>query len=474
MNDSIVPICVDLDGSLTPIDTLHESLVDVCRRFPGTLLRLPFWILKGKAYFKQAVAARTHVDFATLPIRADLLEWLQAERANGRRLVLVTAANRKIADGVASHVGIFDEVLASSESVNLGGEQKRRALAERFGEKGFDYVGNAQADVAVWKSAHRAIVVGGNGLAAKAGRVTEVARVFPVSLPRLKVWLKAIRLPQWVKNVLVFLPALLSHEFTNPAVLTASVLAFFAFSTCASSVYLINDLFDLASDRRHPRKSKRPFASGALSARSGLIVAVLLFGVSILIAVKISVWFCVVLASYYIITWAYTVRLKRHAIVDVLTLAGLYDMRIIAGAVATMIRPSFWLLAFAIFIFLSLGIVKRYAELYDARLAGKARAHGRGYSGDDLGLLLSLGTASGYCAVMVMAFYINSPDAQVLYKHIEPLWLICPLMLYWISRMWLLASRGQMDEDPVVFAIRDRISIAAFCLIGLIVFLSSV
>ena len=275
-----------------------------------------------------------------------------------------------------------------------------------------------------------------------------------------------------MKNVLVFLPALLAHRIGDPPVFLASLLAFVAFGLCASSVYVVNDLLDLSSDRRHPRKRLRPFASGVLSARSGLLASSALLATSVLLAATVNRWFCLSLAAYYFFTWLYTLQLKRAAIVDVMALAGLYTLRIIAGAAATTIEPSFWLLAFSIFIFLSLGIVKRFAELDGARQAGRDGGYGRGYSSDDLSLLMSLGIAAGYSAVVVMALYINSADSQALYKHNKPLWLICPLMLYWISRIWLLTSRGQMEDDPVVFAVRDRISLAVLGLIGFVVFVS--
>jgi 4-hydroxybenzoate polyprenyltransferase len=397
---------------------------------------------------------------------------LKNERKTGRRLVLATAADSEIADQVAAHLGFFDEVVASNGKDNLSGEHKRRALVARFGEKGFDYVGNEAKDAEVWRSARHAIVVGAQSVANHAQRVAEVARVFPVKGPALKVWIKAIRLHQWVKNALVFLPVLLAHSIFTPGVLPNAIAAFFAFGLCASSVYVINDLFDLAADRKHPRKRLRPFAAGTLSARSGVVAAALLLTAAIAIAVSVNLIFCGVLAGYYVLTWAYSVRLKRAAIVDVLTLAGLYTMRIIAGSAATMIQPSFWLLAFSVFIFFSLGCVKRYTELYDANQAIKEKTHGRGYWRDDLPLILSLGTASGYCTVLVMALYLNSPESQMLYVHSKPLWLICPLLLYWISRVWLLATRGQMHDDPVVFALRDKISLLVLVLIGVIVMVS--
>jgi len=241
---------------------------------------------------------------------------------------------------------------------------------------------------------------------------------------------------------------------------------------CASSVYIVNDLFDLASDRRHPRKHRRPFASGRLSPVAGLLVAVALFCGASVTAGSVSTAYCLVLAGYYVLTWAYTLTLKRSALVDVMVLAALYTIRIIAGAAATDIALSFWLLAFSVFIFVSLGFVKRYTELQDAVRAGNNGAHGRGYRGDDLPVLLALGVAAGYSAVLVVALYINSIESLTLYRHHKTMWLICPLLLFWISRVWLLTTRGHMHDDPVVFAIRDRISLLVFACLAVVVLLA--
>jgi 4-hydroxybenzoate polyprenyltransferase len=293
-----------------------------------------------------------------------------------------------------------------------------------------------------------------------------------MSEPAILVWLKAIRVHQWVKNLLVFLPAVLAHQILAPKVMAHSVGAFVAFSLCASSVYLINDLFDLAADRAHPRKRNRPFAAGSLSARSGLVASVVLFCGAAVLALAVGWKFAAVLAGYYLLTLAYSVRLKKAAFLDVMTLASLYTLRIIAGSAATNIQLSFWLLAFSVFIFLSLGFVKRYTELDEARQAGKTIAAGRGYMAADLPLIMTLGVAAGYCTVVVMALYINSADSQVLYRHNKPLWLVCPLLLYWISRIWLVTTRGQMHDDPVLFALRDRSSLVVLGLLGLIMYFS--
>jgi 4-hydroxybenzoate polyprenyltransferase len=467
-----VPLCVDLDGTLTPVDTLHEALLGLARQAPVALLQLPLWLSSGKARMKREVAARTRFDAAQLPLNSQLLDWLRAEHANGRWLVLVTATDSSVAEQVAGRIGLFNEVIASNGQLNVSGDAKRAVLVERFGERGYDYVGNERADEPAWRAARKAIVVGTNRQAVRAGRIANVERVFLTERGGLRVWMKAMRLHQWVKNMLIFLPAVLAHRILDPSVLTQSVAAFLAFGLCASSVYLVNDLVDLSVDRHHPRKRNRPFASAALPAQDGLLVAFVLLCAAAFFALFVGPLFTAVLCGYYVLTWAYSLRLKRAALVDVMTLAGLYTIRIIAGAAATRIPLSFWLLAFSVFIFLSLGLVKRYTEINDAHQAGQLMGHGRGYRAADLPLLMTLGVASGFCTVVVMSLYINSMDSQALYRHNKPLWLVCPLLLYWISRVWLLATRAEMPDDPVVFALRDRISLVILGLLGLIVLIS--
>ncbi len=471
MTPAPLPLCIDLDGTLTPVDTLHEGLLALAKSSPLSLLALPAQVARGKAAFKAFVVEHSTVDVDVLPIRADLLEWLQAEKAGGRHLVLVTASDRRTAEPVAQRLGLFDEVIASDGERNLAGEAKREALVQRFGEKGFDYAGNDTPDLRVWASAAHAVVVGDEALARKAGDLCPVDRRFANTRANAGTWIKALRLHQWVKNALIFLPALLAHEIGKPAILIDSLLAFLAFGLCASSVYVFNDLLDLSSDRRHPRKRNRPFAAGVLSAQSGVVAGGVLLLAAATVAIFIGPWFCAALAAYYVFTWAYSLRLKRVALIDVMMLAGLYTMRIIAGSAATLIWPSFWLLGFSVFMFLSLGIVKRFAELEDARQAGAGAAHGRGYGAEDLALLQSLGTSAGYSAIVVLALYINSAASGELYTHSKALWLLPPIMLFWISRVWLLTSRGHMHDDPIVFALRDRISLvlAALMAVGVLI-----
>lgn len=454
MSTNALPLCVDLDGTLTPVDTLHESLLTLAGRDPAALLRAGAALRHGRAAFKAVVADAAPVPAARLPWREDLLAWLRAQRAGGRRLVLVTAADRRTAEAVAAELDLFDEVIASDGQRNLSGNAKRDALIERYGRGGYDYAGNSSDDLPVWRDAHEAIAVDAPRRVLLRARLQgTLGQVFPRPA-RLLAWLRAMRPHQWLKNLLVFLPVLLSHQFGNTGEMFASLAAFAAFCLCASSVYLLNDLFDLDADRQHPRKRRRPFAAGRLPAAKGVVVAVALLTIALLAAAAVGPALLLVLSIYYALTLAYSLHLKRQVVVDVLLLAALYTIRIVAGTAATGIEASFWLLAFSGFLFLSLAIVKRYAELESYRVAG-GEAHGRGYRVADLPTLGNMGVTSGFGAVIILALYVQSPQPQLLYGHAWALWLLCPLLLYWIMRMWFETQRGRMHDDPIVFALRD-------------------
>jgi len=454
---AVIQLCVDLDGTLVRSDLLVESVLGLLRHNPLCLLRLGGWLLRGKAHLKRQIAQRVSIDVATLPYEPRVLEWLRGE--TGRPRVLCTASDHKFADAVAAHVGGFDEVLASDGVHNLSGQNKADALAARFGERGFDYAGNEARDLHVWGRARRAIVVNAPpALAQQAGRVSELERVFERGDRSWRTWLHAMRLHQWLKNLLVFLPLLTAHLMFAPGAVLNSTLAFFAFCLCASGVYLLNDLLDLDADRRHPRKRLRPFAAGTLPLQAGLIAAPVLTLAAFALALSISRLFAAALAGYYVLTLAYSFALKRIVMLDTVVLAGLYTIRIIAGTMALRIALSFWLLAFSMFLFLSLAMIKRYTELHALARNGDSRSSGRGYAVDDLSLVQSLGAASGYLAVLVLALYINSTASEALYLHPAVLWLLCPLLLYWISRTWLITHRGDMHDDPVVFAVTDLTS----------------
>ena len=457
---AIPPLCVDLDGTLIKSDVLLESLLLLIKKNPLYLFCLPLWLLRGKAALKARIAARVALDPAALPYNRELVDWLRAERASGRSLWLCTAASDRPAAAIAAHVGLFDGVLASDAVTNLAGAAKAEQLVTRFGEGGFDYCGNEQRDLAVWRRARGAIVVsGGRSLERAASTQTRVLQTFPAKASPARAVIKALRPHQWAKNVLILVPLLAAH-LSDLTHIGRTVLAMVSFCLCASSVYVLNDLLDLPADRVHPRKSRRPFASGDLSIVAGMVLAPALLTVSIALAALLPVKYQLVFATYYIVTASYSFGLKGIVLVDALLLASLYTLRIIAGAAATEVPLSFWLLLFAVFLFLSLAFVKRFAELEALRRKQRLKAAGRGYHVEDLPLLQSLGIASGYLSVLVLALYINSPEIQALYHRPKFIWMLCVLMLYWISRVWMKAQRGRMHDDPVVFALKDRVSLA--------------
>ena len=454
-----VPLCVDLDGTLIRTDVLWESLLNLVKRRPWELLRVPFWWARGRANLKQQLAVRVALDVTALPYHLPFLEFLRAEHAAGRTLILATAADRALAEPIARHVGLFAGVEASDGATNLRGANKVRHLTAKYGPRGFDYAGNSTVDLPVWAGSRRAIVVNADErLAVRARELTEVSHVFNEPRRHLAALVRTLRPHQWVKNLIIFVPLLTSHQLGNFALLSAAVLAFAAFSLAASAVYVLNDLLDLEADRRHATKRHRPLAAGELEAPAGfgLLGGGLLLGG--LLAAQLPAAFAGVLALYLVLTTTYTLRLKQIVLVDVFCLAGLYTLRLVAGHAATGVRYSPWLLAFSMFLFLSLALVKRFTEL---RALGQSQVNavpGRGYLAEDRQILAILGLGSGGLAVLVLALYVHSPEVAGLYAHPLLLLAVCPLLLYWISRVWLLAHRGLVHEDPIVFALRDRAS----------------
>ncbi len=462
------PVVVDLDGTLTPTDTLHESIASLIKQRPLVIFLLPLWALRGKAVLKARVAAQVSFDPTTLPYNHALIDWLLGEKDNGRTLVLSTASDHSVAQAVADHLGFFDQVIASDGHTNNSRENKRRTLEQQFGEHGYDYAGNAAVDIEVWKGARKAIVVNAsNSTLKQAETVAPIDRIFPSSKIRLSSWIRLFRFHQWAKNLLLFIPLLAAHRLDDYAALADLVLAFLSFGACASCVYITNDLLDLASDRQHPRKRNRPFASASIPISYGLIIAPIAFVTSVLLALAVGPLFLAAIAVYFVLTTAYSFVLKRYALVDCLTLAGLYTLRIIAGAAAVGVPLSFWLLTFAIFIFLSLAFAKRYTELQLQATHGMTKLPGRGYSASDAPIVQVFGIAAGFSSVLVMALYLQGETVARLYPTPAPIWAAVPLMLFWISWVWLKAHRGEMHDDPVVFAIKDRTSLAVAALIGL-------
>ena len=455
-------VVVDLDGTLLRSDMLLETVNQLIGHSPFSVLKLPGWLAGGRALLKEQLARASDIDPSLLPYHEPLLTWLRAQKEQGARLVLATASNELLANRIAAHLGLFDDVLASNASINLKAARKRDALVEKFGDKGFVYVGNDTPDLAVWQAASAAVVVSDSArLIAKAGQVTTVMATFATGRPLgFRSLLKAMRPHQWMKNLLVFVPMLAAHEYGNSHLIWLDLLAFFVFGLTASSVYLLNDLVDVMDDRHHARKRKRPFASGDLSLLAGWLAwPGLLLSAIVISGLLLPGRFTGVLGSYFLLTLAYSFSLKRRAVVDVITLAALYTVRIVAGAMAVSVTLSFWLLSFSMFLFLSLAFVKRFGELEKARAKGKpGDIRGRGYSPDDLDMVSSMGVASGYMAVLVMALYIQDSKTAILYHEPKFIWLACPLLLYWISRIWMITHRGHMHDDPIVFAIKDKTS----------------
>ena len=450
-----VPLVVDLDGTLTSTDTLIESLVQLIRQSPLSLLRLPFWLLKGRSGFKEAIARCVRLDAQMLPYRASLLAYLHEEKSKGRQIVLATAAHVSIAQEVSQHLGIFDLVLATEMQHNLKGEAKLRAIQHSVGES-FVYAGDSQADLPIWKQAKAAVLVGvGRRTADQVRGTVPIEREFPKDDAGLAVWLRALRMHQWLKNLLLFVPLLTTFAFMDVDKLASLGLAFVAFSLAASATYVGNDLWDLTNDRAHPRKRLRPFASGALPILQGVGVAGIALVVALGLAYAVSVGFFWMLVLYLVLTSFYTWVIKGYVLMDVLMLSLLYTVRILAGSVAIGAVTSSWLLAFSAFIFLSLALVKRCAELVSLQGAGAAATRGRDYRVGDLVVLWPLGVGAALCSVVVFGLFISTPDAQVRYASPQLLWLVAIGLVYWMARLWIKTARGEMHDDPIVYALKD-------------------
>ncbi len=473
MSDKPVTLVVDLDGTLIHTDLMVECLLAVLKQNLLLLLLMPLWLLRGRASFKRELAQRAHLDVTSLPYNDLVLDCIHSARGEGRPVMLSTGSDELLANPVAEHLKVFDLVQASDGLRNLTGENKRDALTELYGEGGFDYIGNSSADIPVWSRARECVAVCQPSERSRLEKGITLDRVLVPARGGIKRWLKALRIHQWLKNLLLFVPLLLSHNYGATPLIVSVLLAFVTFSLCSSTVYVLNDLLDLPHDRRHPSKCQRPFASGELPVLSGLMLApVLMITVIALLSVQPAA-FAQVTAIYFVITCGYSLVLKRIAIVDVLTLAGLYTLRIIAGGAVLGIAVSFWLLAFSMFIFMSLALLKRYAELLEnSPEEPLARLSGRGYARSDAGFLAALGAASGYSSVVVMAMYINSDIVIQLYSARDLLWFVCPVLLFWISHMWFAAHRGVMHDDPIIFAVKDMVSLVSAAGLGILFYLA--
>ena len=462
-------IAVDLDGTLTWTDTLHESILGLVHKKPFILFLLPFWLIKGIAHLKLKVADNFILDVSTLPYNLPFIDWLREQRANGKKIILCSAANERVAHAVSKHLDLFDDVIASDANTNMKSIIKRNSLEERFGFKKYDYAGNSKADIEVWAGARRAILVNtSDSVNKKAKQVISISRTFSSESVMFSDWIKALRIHQWLKNLLLFIPLLAAHQVGNVQSLYVLLIAFISFSLCASSIYITNDLLDLESDRQHPQKKYRPFASAKLPITIGVAIALLLICLGIKLGMMVGTDFLNMLFLYILIAFAYSFVLKRLIFFDCFTLASLYTIRIIAGGAAVSLTPSFWLLGFSIFIFLSLAFVKRYVELLVLEKDFKSVAQGRGYKVSDAGLLVKLGISFGYISTLFVALYMQSENVVSLYEEPIAIWLLIPILLFWVSWLWLKAQRGEMQDDPIIFVLKDMVSLLVTGLIFVI------
>ena len=467
------PLCVDLDGTLIRTDSLLETFIAALRKNPSRCLQACLQVLEGRSRLKAALAKIALPSVDHLPYREEVVQLLQREAASGRRLFLATGAGQSVAEAVARKVGCFDQVLSSGVDVNNTGHKKAQELESQFGRGRFYYAGNSAADLPVWRVSAGALVVDGSNLSGELARagVPVLAR-FPGERVSPSVVIRALRVHQWSKNLLVFVPILLAHRYRDVTALYHAAILFLTFSACASSAYLLNDLMDLEADRSHAKKRGRPIASGALGmiyAIAGVPLLLFVAGVLSTLLPAAARWW---LLAYFALTVAYSVALKEELLVDVLLLATLYTLRVLAGGSAIGIIISPWTLAFSMFLFLSLAMVKRYSELNVVNHLSDDLPR-RNYYRSDLHMLGSLGTASGYIAVLVLALYIHSPEVVILYRHPMVLWALCPLIAYWISRIWILANRGAIPDDPIVFALTDGISYRVAALSAALILLAS-
>ncbi len=457
-NVEIAPaICVDLDGTLVRTDLLLETFLAAVRKNPLVLFFAILWLYRGKAVLKENLAAAVDLNPALLPYNEPLIEYLKARKESGAKLYLTTASTQRVAQKIADHLGIFDAVLASDGSSNLKGERKRQAIEELLHGQPYLYAGDGKADLPVWRGSAGAITANAPHFVTASLRRSRIPIVaeFTVRRSRLMSSLKALRIYQWCKNVLVFVPLLLGHAVDLIHIVPAAI-AFFAFSLCASAFYVVNDLLDLEADRAHPRKRQRPFASGALSIVDGFRLLAFLIPAIVLLNVWLPPGARWLLAAYAAINLLYSAQLKRMLFLDVLVLAWMYALRVLFGAAASAITVSIWTLAFSVFLFLGLALVKRLTELRRITTPSRNSAARRAYLPEDISAIESFASTSLYLSVLVMALYINSADVLKLYHRPEALWFVCLLLIYWVSRMLMLANRGELTDDPIVFAFRDR------------------
>jgi len=470
-------IVVDLDGTLINSDLLHESMSKFLLKNPFSIIYIFFWILRGRAYLKNRIAEIIDIDISVLPYNQLTIDWIRQKKNSGHKVILATGSNEKYAQQISDHLNFFDEVLASNSKKNFTSFEKAKLLNDRFGKFGYEYLGNSKADIAVWMSAAKAHAINYSKDTGKFlqsfSRCGDLIEKNKNLLEKYEGYLKLLRPIQWLKNVLIFIPLIASHQFLDSSNLFSCLVAFIIFSLAASSIYIINDLVDIENDRHHRIKYLRPLASGSVSVVKAWIIWPCLMSFAIgysFYFMKTS--FFIIISFYCLISIAYSIWLKKYVILDILALASLYTIRVIAGSFVVNVPLSFWLIAFSVFIFTSLALVKRYNEiLLIKKINNETPIKGRGYLGIDLHLISQMGICSAYISVLVLALYIQDPKTISMYTSPWIIWFTCPLLLFWLSRIWLLSHRSQLNEDPILFAAKDIVSwtVAVLFLITLLV-----
>ncbi|MCC6531344.1 MAG: UbiA family prenyltransferase [Burkholderiales bacterium] len=464
----LIPLFVDLDGTLTRTNLLLETGWKLIRGNPFYFLSMLWWLLQGRSVLKARIADRVDIDPRALPLQTELLRFLEGEHERGRELILASAADARYVRKFADHLGIFRHSMGSTPEINLKGTRKVGAIRAYADKRAFAYAGNERADLAVWRHAAEGLVVNASRrLVSAASSVTRVVHVFDDRSPTWRTLARLLRLHQWLKNLLLFVPLVGAQRLSDSAALAAVAMGFLAFSLVASATYVLNDLADIDADRLHPTKRQRPLASGAISLLAGIGVLAVAMATGFGIAAMVSADFTRILGCYVILTLGYSFYLKQLVVIDVLTLGALYTIRVVAGAVAIDAYPTSWLLAFSMFLFFGLALVKRCTELERVHGGAMAQVGGRDYQLSDRGLLYAMGIASSYLSVLVLALYFESAATLARFPRHELLWLICPTMLAWISRIWLKTARGEMNDDPIVYSLRDRASWLLLALVGL-------
>lgn len=462
-----LPIVVDLDGTLTATNTLVESIIKFIKQSSLNALRLLWWLLtKNRAVIKKYVASHVNISAENLPYNKPLLAYLREEKEKGRKIILATAAHQSIAEEVSRHLGLFDKVLATTEGNNLKRKVKLLAIEKAVGKE-FVYAGNSQSDIPIWKAAKAAILVGVTPHVAETiRREIPIEKEFHKEISNYGTWFHALRVHQWAKNLLLFVPFLTSFSFMEIGKLSTMIMAFMSFSFAASANYIINDISDMENDRMHPRKRRRPFASAKLPILYGLAVAGGFTVLAFIMAFAVSNGFVLVLFFYLMISNAYNWVLKELVLIDVIVLSLLYTLRILAGSMAVEVATSPWLFAFSVFVFLSLALVKRNGELVSLEKEGMSATVGRDYHITDLRVLWPLGVGTAISAVVIFGLFISAPETQTRYSTPQILWVVDIGLIYWLGRLWIKTSRGEMHDDPIVYAIKDRTSrLTVFCML---------